>query len=153
MHLLDGLRANGLTACTAESCTGGLIAALLTDIPGSSDVFTHGYVTYANTAKTAMIGVPPALIQTHGAVSEAVAVAMAEGALAASGAGLSIAVTGIAGPGGGTADKPVGLVHLASARRGAATRHQQHHFTGDRTQVRLQAVAAALALMELQLTP
>ena len=116
-HVLDGFRAEGLKIATAESCTGGLIAALLTSIAGSSDVFERGYVTYSNEAKETAIGVDPELIQEHGAVSAPVAVAMAMGALAHSNADASVAVTGIAGPGGGSAEKPVGLVFIAVANR------------------------------------
>lgn len=115
--VLAEARKNGLTIATAESCTGGLVAAALTDIAGSSDVFDRGFVTYSNAAKTAMIGVPAALIVENGAVSAEVAAAMAEGALRASGAGLAVAITGVAGPGGGNAAKPVGLVHFAAAAR------------------------------------
>ena len=116
-HVLDGFRAEGLKIATAESCTGGLIAALLTSIAGSSDVFERGYVTYSNEAKETAIGVDPELIREHGAVSAPVAVAMAMGALAHSNADASVAVTGIAGPGGGSAEKPVGLVFIAVANR------------------------------------
>ena len=117
VHVLDGFRAEGLKIATAESCTGGLIAALLTSIAGSSDVFERGYVTYSNEAKETAIGVDPELIREHGAVSAPVAVAMAMGALAHSNADASVAVTGIAGPGGGSAEKPVGLVFIAVANR------------------------------------
>ena len=150
-HLLHQLRAKKLTLATAESCTGGLLSALLTEVAGSSDVFTHGYITYANAAKTAMVGVPQALIETHGAVSEPVARAMAEGAVNAAKAGIAVAITGIAGPGGATADKPVGLVHMACAREGFVTQHAVYHFAGDRSAVRLQVVAAALELIAGQL--
>lgn len=145
--LLQQLRAKNLTLSTAESCTGGLLSALLTEISGSSDVFSHGYITYANAAKTGMLAVPEALISVHGAVSEEVARAMAEGALHASGASISIAITGIAGPGGATEHKPVGLVHLASARSGQSTLHQLQQFSGNRSDVRLQAVMAAMELL------
>jgi nicotinamide-nucleotide amidase len=146
--LLDAARAKGLKIATAESCTGGLIAGLLTEIPGSSDVLERGFVTYSNDAKEAMLGIPPALIRQHGAVSEAVARAMAEGAIRNSAAQLSVAVTGIAGPGGGTDDKPVGLVHIAAARAGEATLHRECRF-GDigRGAVRLASVEAALELL------
>lgn len=131
---------------TAESCTGGLVAAALTAIAGSSSVVDRGFVTYSNEAKAEMLGVPPDLIATHGAVSREVAVAMAEGALAHSRAHAAVAVTGIAGPGGGSAEKPVGLVHFALARRGQATRHAEHRFDGDRDGIRLQAALTALGL-------
>ncbi len=146
--LLGACRARGLKLATAESCTGGLIAGALTAIPGSSDVVERGFVTYANEAKSEMLGVAPALIAAHGAVSEAVARAMAEGALACSSADIAVSVTGVAGPGGGTDAKPVGLVHIAAARRGRETLHEAHRF-GDigRCEVREASVRAALALL------
>lgn len=147
-HVLAACRARGLTLATAESCTGGLIAALLTEIPGSSDVVVGGFITYANAAKTSMIGVDAALIDAHGAVSEPVARAMAEGAIKASDASLTIAVTGIAGPGGATATKPIGLVHIACARAGKATLHRAYHFSGERSEIRLCAVDAALEMIQ-----
>ena len=116
-ELLAVLRARGVMVATAESCTGGLIAGALTEIAGSSDVVDRGFVTYSNAAKTEMLGVPAALIAAEGAVSEAVARAMAEGALARSRAGVTVSVTGVAGPGGGSADKPVGTVWFGCARR------------------------------------
>jgi len=148
-QLLADARAKGLKLATAESCTGGLIAGLLTEIPGSSDVFERGFVTYSNEAKEEMLGVPAALIRQHGAVSAQVARVMAEGAIRNSTAQLSVAVTGIAGPGGGTDDKPVGLVHIAAARAGEATLHRECRF-GDigRTEVRLQSVEVALELLQ-----
>src|SRR3982751_3041231 len=118
--LLDLCRSRKLTIATAESCTGGLVAAALTAIPGSSDVVDRGFVTYSNAAKTEMLGVPADLIATHGAVSEPVARAMAEGALSRSNADVAVAITGIAGPDGGSDAKPVGLVHLAAARNGGS---------------------------------
>jgi len=132
---------------TAESCTGGLIAGALTDVPGSSDAVFGGYVTYANEAKAGMIGVDRDLIRAHGAVSEQVARAMAEGALKASGAAIAIAVTGIAGPGGGTEGKPVGLVHFAYADA-SKTIHVEKRF-GDlgRQVVREETVKTALGLV------
>lgn len=136
------------TIATAESCTGGLIAALITSIAGSSAVFTHGFVTYANEAKTSMIGVSPDLIATYGAVSEPVARAMAEGARNAAHSSIAVSATGIAGPGGATAEKPVGLVYLACAHAGDETHYVKHIFSGDRDSVRMQAVLAALALIE-----
>ena len=120
-ELIDRCRRNGLMLATAESCTGGLIAGLITSVAGSSDVLDCGFVTYSNAAKTRMTGVPPDLIARHGAVSAEVARAMAEGAIAHSAADIAVAVTGVAGPGGGTALKPVGLVHCAAARKGHAT--------------------------------
>ena len=147
--LLASARAKGLKIATAESCTGGLIAALLTEIPGSSDVFERGFVTYSNEAKETMLGIPPALIRQHGAVSEAVARAMAEGAIRNSAAQVSVAVTGIAGPGGGSDEKPIGLVYIAAARAGEATLHRECRF-GDigRNAVRLASVVTALEILE-----
>ncbi len=146
--VLNEARARGLRIATAESCTGGLISALLTEIPGSSDVVERGFVTYSNDAKIEAIGVSEALIAAHGAVSEPVARAMAEGTIRHARAELAVAVTGIAGPGGGTADKPVGLVHIAATRESGQTLQEEHHF-GDigRSQVRLQTVEAALRLL------
>lgn len=146
--LLSTLRDKKLTVATAESCTGGLIITLLTEIPGSSDVVDRGYVTYSNKAKQDMLGVPGRLLVQYGAVSAQVAAAMAEGAVVNSGAGIAIAVTGIAGPGGGTARKPVGLVFVAAAVGQAKAITQEHLFTGNRQQVRLQAVEAALGLAQ-----
>jgi nicotinamide-nucleotide amidase len=146
--MLAEARAQGLQIVTAESCTGGLIAALLTEIAGASDVFERGFVTYSNRAKEEMLGVPAALIAEHGAVSEPVARAMAEGALQHSAAQLAVAVTGIAGPGGGTVQKPVGLVHIAAARHSRETIHQAHRF-GEigRTEIRIRTVEQALGLL------
>ena len=120
-ELVARYRAAGLMAATAESCTGGLIAGLLTEIPGSSDMLERGFVVYSNAAKQELLGVPAETLVNHGAVSEQTAVAMAEGALRASRAEVAISVTGIAGPDGGTDTKPVGLVHFACARRGKPT--------------------------------
>ncbi len=131
---------------TAESCTGGLIIACLTEIPGSSSVVARGYVTYDNRAKAEVLGVPQNLLDRVGAVSEEVARAMAESALATAGVDLAIAVTGIAGPGGATPSKPVGLVHLAVAGRDAPTRHVQQLFSGDRSEIRSATVDRALEL-------
>jgi nicotinamide-nucleotide amidase len=140
-------RLAGVTIATAESCTGGLVAGLLTEIAGSSDVVERGFVTYSNDAKTDLLGVPPHLIESHGAVSKQVAMAMAAGALVNSRAGLAVSVTGIAGPGGGGPEKPVGLVHLAAAR-GDEMIHRECRF-GDigREQVRLKAVETALEML------
>jgi len=147
--LLAAARAKDLKIATAESCTGGLIAGLLTENPGSSDALDRGFVTYSNQAKEEMLGVPGAMLRQHGAVSETVARAMAEGAIRNSTAQLSIAVTGIAGPGGGTDEKPVGLVHIAAARAGEATLHRECRF-GDigRSEIRLATVVAALELLQ-----
>ena len=147
LALADALRARGLKLATAESCTGGLIAAACTAVAGSSDWFERGFVTYSNDAKTELLGVDAALIATHGAVSEEVARAMAEGALLHSRAQLSVAVTGIAGPGGATKGKPVGTVWLALAQRGGATHSELLQFGGDRAAVREQTVHHALACL------
>jgi nicotinamide-nucleotide amidase len=136
---------------TAESCTGGLIAGCLTAVPGASDVFDRGYVTYSNAAKTALLRVPTDLLARTGAVDEQVARAMAEGALQESGTDVAVAVTGIAGPDGGSVQKPVGLVHFAAARRAAATLHERHVFPGDRDAVRAATVATALHLLARRL--
>ena len=147
--LLQACRAEGVRVATAESCTGGLVAALLTEIAGSSAVVERGFVTYANAAKTEMLGVDAALIDRHGAVSEAVARRMAEGALLRSGVELAVAITGVAGPGGGTATKPVGLVHFGLAAAGKPTRHLERRY-GDlgRSSVRERAVEDAIGLLE-----
>lgn len=145
--LVGRCTAAGVTVATAESCTGGLIAATLTAIGGSSAVVDRGFVTYCNAAKNEMLGVPLEMIAAHGAVSEAVARAMAEGALARSRAQLAVAVTGLAGPGGGTAAKPVGLVWVSCARKGQATVAARHVFAGDRTGIRRDTVAVALAML------
>ena len=148
-RLLQAARAKGLRIATAESCTGGLLAALLTEIPGSSDVVERGFVTYSNQAKTDLVDVPAALIARYGAVSPEVARAMALGALARSAADIAASVTGIAGPGGGSEAKPVGLVELACARRdGGVTLTTQRFGDVGRMQVRLAAVASALTLLE-----
>jgi nicotinamide-nucleotide amidase len=145
--LLAALRARKRLVATAESCTGGLIVAALTAIAGSSDVVDRGFVTYSNAAKTEMLGVPAELIAAHGAVSQPVAQAMAEGALARSLADVTVSVTGVAGPGGGSADKPVGLVWFGRAVRGGASHTERHVFPGDRAAVRHATVARALALL------
>ncbi len=147
-QVLAAARAKGWTIATAESCTGGLIAACLTEIPGSSAVVDRGYVTYSDAAKTALLGVPEALLAARGAVSGEVAAAMADGALAAGGADLAVAVTGIAGPGGGTPQKPVGLVWFGVASRGRPATAVERRF-GDlgRGAVRLAAVKTALTLL------
>jgi nicotinamide-nucleotide amidase len=143
---------SGLKVALAESCTGGLLAGLLTDIPGSSAVVERGFVTYSNEAKTELVGVPVDLIARYGAVSEAVARAMAEGALVRSRAHVAVAVTGVAGPGGGSPAKPVGLVHFALAVEGRPTRHLERRY-GDlgRQAVRRSAVADAVGLLEAAL--
>jgi nicotinamide-nucleotide amidase len=146
--VLDEARGKKLRIACAESCTGGLIAGLLSEIPGASDVLERGFVTYSNEAKEELLGVPRALIAEHGAVSQEVARAMAEGAVAHSRAQLAVAVTGIAGPAGGTKAKPIGLVHIAARREGRPVLHEEHRF-GEigRTNVRLKSVEAALLLL------
>jgi len=146
-HLLHACRQRKLKVVTAESCTGGLIAATLTAIAGSSDVVDRAFVTYSNEAKRDMIGVPWKAIMTHGAVSEPVARAMAEGALIHSAADLAVSVTGVAGPGGGTAEKPVGLVHFGALRKGRETIAERHIFSGDRDGIRRVSVLTALSLL------
>src|SRR5258707_1184955 len=149
-RVLDACRTRGLILATAESCTGGLVAGALTEIPGSSDVLDRGFVTYSNAAKETMLGVPASILERHGAVSRETADAMAAGALAMSNADLAIAITGIAGPGGGSAEKPVGLVHFAAAARDGRHVHREKRY-GDvgRSAVRREAVAEALALLEM----
>ena len=149
LPLAAALRARGWRLATAESCTGGLIAAACTSVAGSSDWFERGFVTYSNEAKSELLGVDAALIAAEGAVSESVVRAMAEGALAHSPADLAVAVTGIAGPGGGSASKPVGLVWLALAQRGGAVAAERLQLGGDRAAVRAQTVQIALARLLL----
>jgi len=146
-RLVADLTRAGLTLATAESCTGGLIAACVTEVAGASEVLERGFVTYSNAAKVELLGVPSELVARQGAVSAPVAEAMAAGALAHSAADLAVAVTGVAGPGGGTVAKPVGLVFLGGARRGAAPMSERHLFSGDRRDIRLAAVAAAFDLI------
>ena len=150
--VLQRCRESGMKLATAESCTGGLVCGCLTAVAGSSDVMECGFVTYSDDAKARMLGVAADLFGKGkpGALSEQVARAMAEGALKHSTADISVSLTGIAGPGGGTAEKPVGLVHMASARSGLETIHERHQFGGDRGNVREQAVAAALRLILAQ---
>jgi nicotinamide-nucleotide amidase len=141
----DAARARGLRVAIAESCTGGLIAGAITDVAGSSDWFERGFVTYSNEAKRELLGVSDATLAAHGAVSEAVAAEMAGGALRASHADVTVAVTGVAGPVGGTPAKPVGTVCFAWAARGAPVRTETRRFGGDRAQVRAASVERALA--------
>src|SRR5262245_56182531 len=147
-RLLDSFRKRGLKLAAAESCTGGLVCGLLTEIAGSSDVVERGFVSYSNAAKHDLLGVPETMLAAHGADSEPVARAMAEGALAHSGADVAVSVTGIAGPGGGSAEKPVGLVHFGAVRRGGPVLHRECRF-GDigRTGIRLASVREALQLI------
>jgi nicotinamide-nucleotide amidase len=148
MNLLETARAKGLRLATAESCTGGLVAATLTEIAGASDVFDRGFVTYSNAAKCEMLGVAQSLIDSHGAVSAEVARAMAVGAIDRSAADIAVAVTGIAGPGGGSAEKPVGLVHFACATRGGGVDHVERRYGPiSRAKIRAASVAQALKLM------
>ncbi len=141
-------RAAGLKMAVAESCTGGLLAGLLTELAGSSDNFDRGFVTYSNEAKHDLLGVPRDMLADYGAVSEPVARAMAEGCLNVAGVDLAASVTGVAGPGGGSAMKPVGLVHFGAARRGRGVIHEVHRF-GDlgRGEIRLRAVETAMNLL------
>lgn len=152
--LLVDLEKQALHIATVESCTGGLLAALLTSVPGSSRVLDRAFVTYSNQAKSEMVGVSPALIEMHGAVSREVAIAMAEGALVHTKVDIAVSITGVAGPDGGSEAKPVGLVHLACARRYSDTAHVERRF-GDigREAVRLASVNQALALIQTSLKP
>ena len=145
--LLHRCRSAGLMVATVESCTGGLLAGALTAVAGSSDVVERGLVTYTNEAKTELAGVPAQLIEVHGAVSEPVARTMAEGGLANSRADIAVAITGVAGPGGGTDAKPVGRVHIAASRRGGGTVHLRYLFSGGRATVREASVLAAMGLI------
>lgn len=148
-EVFEAAKTRGLTLATAESCTGGLIAAVITAIPGASAVLECGFVTYSNAAKTEMLGVPAELIECKGAVSQEVALAMVDGALKHSRADLAVAVTGIAGPGGGSEAKPVGLVHIAAARRGGARLHEEHRFGHvGRNEVQTESALAAIALIQ-----
>jgi nicotinamide-nucleotide amidase len=148
-RVLDLARARGLRVATAESCTAGLVAAALTEIAGSSDVVDCGFVTYSNGAKQAMLGVPGATLKRHGAVSGETARAMAAGALKKSQADIAVAITGIAGPGGGSKQKPVGLVYFAAARRRGRRLARRRLFGNiGRSRVRLRSVAEALGLLE-----
>jgi len=147
-NVIERYTAKNLTLAMAESCTGGLISAALINVPGASNVVDRGMVTYANAAKMELLGVPAETLDTVGAVSEETARAMAEGAVAYKGIDASVAVTGIAGPGGGTAEKPVGLVHIAAALSGQPTQHQECRF-GEigRDEVRIATVIAALDML------
>jgi nicotinamide-nucleotide amidase len=152
-RVLTACRTRGAMVATAESCTGGLVAAALTAIAGSSDVVDRGFVTYSNAAKQAMLGVPSATLERHGAVSRETAEAMARGALGNSNAAITVAITGVAGPGGGSPEKPVGLVHFAAATRDGRLLHREKRY-GDigRGAVRKHCVAEALALIEMLAT-
>lgn len=146
-QILDTAKEAGIRITAAESCTGGLIAAALTDIPGSSYVFERGFVTYSNESKVELLDVPEEILKSKGAVSRETALAMAEGALKHASAALSVAVTGIAGPDGGSEDKPVGLVYVASAFNGKGNICKEYTFSGDRDSVRAQTVEAAMDLI------
>jgi nicotinamide-nucleotide amidase len=147
--LIASAKAKAIRIATAESCTGGLVAAAITAIPGASAVLERGFVTYSNEAKTEMLGVPAELIERRGAVSQEVALAMVDGALKHSHADIAVAITGIAGPDGGSEQKPVGLVHIAAAKRGGARLHEEHCF-GDvgRNKVQAESAVAALAMLQ-----
>lgn len=145
--VLDACRARGWHVATAKSCTGGLVAGALTAIAGSSDVVERGFVTYSNEAKSELLGVPPETIAAHGAVSAETAAAMADGAVARAPVDLAISVIGVAGPGGGSAAKPVGLVIFGLARRNGPTRTERRIFDGDRSAVRQAALQMALGLL------
>lgn len=147
VRLLMEARINQVKFATAESCTGGLLAGLLTEIPGSSDVFERGFITYSNLAKHELLGVPTDTLSFHGAVSPQTANAMANGVLKNSAADVAVSVTGVAGPGGGSAEKPVGLVYFGLARKGSLTRTFEQNF-GDigRDKIRLSAVNYAIGL-------
>lgn len=144
-ELFEALKRRGIMMATAESCTGGLIAKTITDLPGSSEIFERGFVTYSNQSKVELLAIPEAVIDRHGAVSAEVAQAMAEGALEHSNAKIAVSCTGIAGPGGGTKEKPVGLVYIGVASRMGPPRTYEHSFSGDRDSIRKQCVDAALA--------
>jgi nicotinamide-nucleotide amidase len=147
-EIIKACETQKLRIVTAESCTGGLVIGTLTEVAGSSAAVDRGLVTYSNEAKAELLGVPAEVIAARGAVSEEVARAMAEGALAHSNADLAVAITGIAGPGGGTAEKPVGLVHFAAARRGRPTRHAVHVFEDlGRSSIRLASVRVARTML------
>lgn len=146
--VLDACRARGWHLATAESCTGGLVAGALTAIAGSSDVVERGFVTYSNEAKSEVLGVPLDIISAHGGVSAETAAAMAQGAVARAPVDLAISVTGVAGPGGATPTKPVGLVLFGLARRNGTCRTERRMFDGDRSAVRQAALQVALSLLE-----
>ena len=153
VQVLDTCRQAGLMVATAESCTGGLVAATLVDIPGSSSVVERGFITYSNAAKAELIGVPAGLIDHYGAVSEPVAIAMATGALKRSQADIAVAITGVAGPGGGTETKPEGLVHFACARTAQPTHHARIEFGAiGRTEVRHASVKQAFSMILASVT-
>lgn len=145
--VLDLARARNVRIATAETCTAGLVSSCLTSVPGASKVFERGFVLYHDSAKATGLGVAESISRTHGAVSAEVTRGLAEGALAQSTAGVAVAVTGYAGPGGGNAQNPVGTIYVAAARKNADTLVERHLFSGDRDAVRIQAVGAALAVL------
>ena len=145
--LISACRKKNTKIATAESCTGGLIAGCITSVAGSSDVFERGYNTYSNNAKSEMLNIPIDMIIANGAVSKAVAIAMCEGALKTAPVQLAVSVTGIAGPGGGTIEKPVGTVHIASARAGRRTIEKAYLFVGNRDEIRMSTVTKAIEMM------
>jgi nicotinamide-nucleotide amidase len=147
---LAACRARNWRVTTAESCTGGLVAAALTAIAGSSDVFERGFVTYSNEAKMELLGVPDDTITAYGGISAETTAAMARGAVARAGVDLAVAITGVAGPGGGTPQKPVGLVYLGLARKDGPARVERRIFPGDRATVRQAALVEALELLEAE---
>ena len=145
--LIAVCREKKIKLALAESCTGGLVAGCITSVSGSSDIFDRGFVTYSNQAKIEMLGVSENTLEKFGAVSDETAIAMAEGAIKKSGGELALSITGIAGPGGGSEEKPVGLVHIAVARKNTTTRSERHIFKGNRDRVRIQAVESGLKLL------
>lgn len=149
-RVLAACRRRGFKLATAESCTGGLVVAALTEIAGSSDVVERGFITYSNQAKIDLLGVRKTSLERHGAVSEVVARQMAEGARRRARVDLAVSITGIAGPGGATATKPVGLVHIACARLGQPTLHRREVFKGNRAAIRRHAVRVALLMLRRQ---
>jgi nicotinamide-nucleotide amidase len=151
--VLADCRSRGWHLATAESCTGGLVAAALTAIAGSSDVVERGFITYSNAAKMELLGVPSDTIAQHGAISAQTAAAMARGAVARAGVDLAVSITGVAGPGGGTPQKPVGLIYLGVARRDGACRVERRVFSGDRTEVRRAALVEALEMLQAEARP
>ena len=152
-HVLAACRARGWHIATAESCTGGLVAAALTAVAGASDVVERGFVAYSNAAKMELLGVPQETIAQHGAVSAETTAAMARGAVARAGVDLAVSVTGIAGPSGGTPQKPVGLVYLGVATRAGAERVERRVFPGDRAEIRRVAMIEALAMLQAEAKP
>lgn len=148
--VIGAYRDRGWKLATAESCTGGLVAAALTEIEGCSDVVDRAYITYSNAAKIELLGVPEPMILTHGAVSAEVAKTMAAGAARRAGVDIAVSVTGLAGPSGGTPEKPIGLVHVGIARRGQGGRSEHHIFPGNPDAVRRAALVRALELLKAE---